>query len=262
VDRSQRDLSLQQRAAIVAVDTAVGESNWSGFVVKTFDYFYRSDSWLLHVDPKLKKFIQHDQRRRAPSEALCRLLLEHFGLAAVERGGDNCAIFITPWFEGKHVPKSWKQMVCVLELLLGAHSLGYAHGDMLPQNMVFATASDSAWVIDWDMARLETDDPAPTYVKGYNSSFEERHSCATAGGTIKRQHDCFSLAALINRWFEGGDMFASFAASLSKAAYLDADLLRAAQALLDEHVWLKTSALCAITMADIERSGIQTNAFY
>jgi hypothetical protein len=117
----------------------VGAVNWSGFVVKTYDYFYRANSWLLQG--LTSTYVSPDQRR-APAEDLRLLLLEYFGLA-VEQGSNECAM---PWFEGTHVPWSWKQMVCVFRLLLQVHTLGYAHVDILPQNIVFA-ASEKAWII-------------------------------------------------------------------------------------------------------------------
>jgi hypothetical protein len=237
VDRRVEGLSVRQKTAIVAIDRAVGADNWSGFVVKTFDYYYRADSWTL-PQGKVLTMVPHEQRRRAPDAALGRLLVDQFGLAVVERGGDNCAIFITPWFEGKHVPKSWRQIVRVLELLLSAHSLGYAHGDMLSQNIVFATTSDSAWIIDWDMARSVHDSPAPVYVKSYNDTIGGRHPSAKADQVIKRRHDCYSLGDMVQCWFEGDRELDSFVQALQDATYLTEQLLATAQE-LDGRVHLK-----------------------
>eukprot|EP00045_Choanoeca_perplexa_P004393 m.37854 g.37854 ORF g.37854 m.37854 type:complete len:780 (+) comp12549_c0_seq5:160-2499(+) len=224
VDRQGVDrLSPQQQATVASIDGVVGAENWSGFCVKTYDYYYRSAPWTLSTKLGLQ-VVQKSERRRAPDSALRAKLEKWYGLADVARGGDSCAVLITPWFVGYHVPRSWEQALCLLEQLQAVHHLGYVHGDILQQNLVFATLSDLAWIIDWDMARLECE--SPKYVSGFNHhNFDERHCWAKAEEPMMQKHDCYSLAFLLQSWFRGDADFDQLIEDMKAESPMTEDLL-------------------------------------
>jgi serine/threonine protein kinase len=208
-------------------------------IVKLFDYSLRTKVWYNCLSTSLEeaqKIVKADERRKAPDLILQRLINEHQGEACqirVERASPECAILIYPYIPGTHTPQqvdAWQQMLSMLKLLGTVHQAGYLHGDILPQNLLFAPTSDAlSTIIDWDMAGLEHE--TPEYLDGYNRvNFDKiRHPAAEKGNVMKRAHDCYSMAQLIDLWFETGSV-GSFADKLRKAESLDATLLATAPA--------------------------------
>lgn len=203
--------------------------------IKHFDYYHRTaNAWYDSVSTQAV-VVRPDQRRQPPDDKLLAVLNAHdklpFQMRTV-RAGPDCAIFVYPYIDGGHQPKSWSQMYSVLELMVNVHKAGYVHGDILPQNLVFATHSQQrSLVIDWDMARLEVTDMGgtspPRYVHGYNvvDFVDVRHPDAKPDQLMLRTHDCYSLAKLIALWFDCVDK-ASSLELLQTAKSLTLDVLR------------------------------------
>lgn len=175
--------------------------------VKVFDYYHSSpQAW--YSDLQVPK-VDQENRRQAPDETLLAVLNSCLPMPwdmQVVRGGPDCAILIYPFLPGDHTPKSWRQMLEVLEQMKAVHVAGYAHGDILAQNIVFGELpNEPSAVIDLDLARrVDGQGDAPLYVLGYNRDRHSlfRHPQAQAGLPMSRNHDCYSLARLIDAWFQ------------------------------------------------------------
>ena len=84
----------------------------------------------------------------------------------------------------------------VLKQIEVVHSLGYVHGDLSPQNLIFS--GNSGHVIDFDLMRKEN----VSYVSVYNSDFPPyRHPHARAGEKMKKEHDVWALARMTATFF-------------------------------------------------------------
>lgn len=71
---------------------------------------------------------------------------------------------------GNHEPTTVKDFRGAVEVLRKVHSLGYIHGDVRIENIVFG--GGKSYLMDFDLARKE--DEHPRYPKGY-CDFEIRH---------------------------------------------------------------------------------------
>lgn len=174
--------------------------------VKVYDYYHKSDNrWYSSLDLAA---VRPDQRRQPPDSKLLLVLNAQAGLPwpmEVHHGGPDCAVLVYPYLIGSHKPKAWSQMLEVMGLLAKVHEAGYMHADILPQNIVFGeTAEHVSSFIDWDMARYTNGAARPTYMLTYNHErFETvRHPGARAGLPMWQLHDCYSLACLIEGWFQ------------------------------------------------------------
>ena len=69
---------------------------------------------------------------------------------------------------------------------------GFVHGDIRCHNIIFS--KDTSHLIDFDLAK---DDGVGKYPGGYNSSFPERHQHALEYQLMKKEHDRFYLAKIM-----------------------------------------------------------------
>lgn len=71
---------------------------------------------------------------------------------------------------------------------------GFVHGDIRCHNIIFS--KDTSHLIDFDLAK---EDGVGKYPGGYNSSFPERHQHALEYQLMKKEHDRFSLAKIMEK---------------------------------------------------------------
>eukprot|EP00045_Choanoeca_perplexa_P013521 m.153895 g.153895 ORF g.153895 m.153895 type:complete len:747 (+) comp16376_c2_seq12:89-2329(+) len=214
-------------------------------LIKLFDYSHRAEGVWYNCRPIAP--VEESQRRRPPNAVLLDLINTHQGeeyLVEVKRASKECAIMIYGFIPGIHSPQSWDQMRSVLSLLSKAHENGIVHGDILPQNLIFGPSLST--IIDWDLWRYEHRKPA--YIKGFNiHPFEAiRHPASGEERPMKRAHDCYSMAQLIQLWFEEEAFVAddgNWLDNLKTAEYLSSNLLARAPA----HARLKSNLVAPIT---------------
>ena len=216
-------------------DRHVLDNRETDVCIKLFDYSQRTKVWYNDLTSssleKSQKIVELAQRRRAPDATLQEIINQHQGAACqlrVVRASAECAILVYNYVPGTHRPRledSWQQMLAILRLLSKVHEAGYLHGDILPQNLVFALILDHlSTIIDWDMAQLATANSL--YLVGYNhKSFSNiRHADARENQVMQQAHDCHSMGQLVDLWFEAEE----FAATLRGADALTASILAAA----------------------------------
>ena len=123
--------------------------------------------------------------------ALKSLKLEHM---TVDK---RIAVMSYQYIEGSHKPSALKQFANVVRILNRIHELGYVHGDIREVNIIFVQEGDSV-LIDFDLARQEN----TKYPVDYNcATIYERHAQAGPSLKMKKEHDRYSLAVIINRHF-------------------------------------------------------------
>ena len=101
------------------------------------------------------------------------------------------------FIRGNHEPISVGDFRGALESLRGVHSLGYIHGDIKIENIVFGHDGTS-YLIDFDLARKQED--SPYYPKGYHY-YGIRHRSARAGCPMDKEHDIFSMKKVMAEKF-------------------------------------------------------------
>ena len=78
------------------------------------------------------------------------------------------------------------------------HELGYVHGDIRSENLVFSQENGKAWIIDFDLAGKE----GTYYPVNYNHlRINKRHSTAKAGFPRKKEHDRNALSVIFGRHY-------------------------------------------------------------
>ena len=102
------------------------------------------------------------------------------------------------YVEGDQTPKTVKQFVGVTDALQKVHKLGFVHGDVRRENMVFTTNGTSSYLIDFDLAQKEEEGYYPLE---YNTTGIPRHPDATPGKPMKKEHDRYALAEVISKQF-------------------------------------------------------------
>lgn len=94
-----------------------------------------------------------------------------------------------PYKSGSHRPRSFVQVKKLLEQIQALHKLGYVHGDIRIENLLYSYDGEEAYILDFDFAN-----PQDTqYPVQFNHDIEERNVRARAGQLMKKHHDRFSL---------------------------------------------------------------------
>ncbi len=105
------------------------------------------------------------------------------------------------YYPGGHEPQRLNQfcnIVCILDKL---HSAGYVHGDIRLPNLVFGS-DGGGYLIDFDLARLEGD----VYPRLYYHNLSVRHDDAYSGMSMRKSHDRYSLAMIVQQCFPHADV--------------------------------------------------------
>ena len=90
--------------------------------------------------------------------------------------------------DGSHEPVSLSQYSGALEALASLHKLGFVHGDVRFENIVFY--GETSVIIDYDLVRTEKS----SYPQSYNwSDIDCRHHDAYPGSPMRIHHDIYSL---------------------------------------------------------------------
>jgi len=146
-------------------------------VFKSFDYRDRWDQ------------IPEGYRRHA--EASCQWLP---GCQIVARQADF-VLLRYPFLKGASVAKKASEFVPLFEELAKLHEQDVVHGDVRAYNMIFVEGCGGK-LIDFDYSGKHGTRPYPP---GYWRDLEDtkRHVRAVAGQPMRKEHDCFSLGAVM-----------------------------------------------------------------
>ena len=98
---------------------------------------------------------------------------------------------------GNHKPTSVGNFRGALEGLQRIYSLGYVHGDVRIENIVFGHDGTS-YLIDFDLARKQEDNPC--YPLGYHH-YDIRHRSARVNCPMEKEHDIFSMKKVMAEKF-------------------------------------------------------------
>ena len=93
------------------------------------------------------------------------------------------------------------QLIEILLSLETLHARKIAHSDILLRNLLFSSSPDyPSMLIDFDLSRLVTASPPPTYPSGYNVMPPDgmRAPNAIPGSPITLMHDRISLHAIFS----------------------------------------------------------------
>ena len=107
----------------------------------------------------------------------------------------DLAVVSYPFIQGEHFACSVQQMIDVSEQLKELHEKDICHGDIRAYNMLFCKDVRSC-LIDFDFSG-ETG--KKKYPLGYSHDIDDakRHEKAVAGARLAKEHDCFSLASVM-----------------------------------------------------------------
>jgi hypothetical protein len=197
-------------------------------MVKTFDYYFRGP-----LMPDRSSDINHAQARQPLDEVLLAALQsahpQVYGSWEVTRFHPLYCIMQYDYIRGNHTPHNWPQFIKAVEIVCTAHTAGYVMGDILAQNILFHSDTETATVIDWDMARAIESNPNYTngFIVGDHKKF--RHMAAKAGAAMELSHDCWSLAKLAEAWFEGDSAFEKWTRELQESDKVTLELVAAGQ---------------------------------
>jgi hypothetical protein len=152
----------------VCIDRANGE------VVKFFDYRFRE--------------VLADQRRST------KLSLERLGAKKIIES-DNLEVISYPFLKGKHYATKVGQFVDVANEMKELHDKEVCHGDIRAFNILFREGEKSC-LIDFDFAG---ESGRKRYPEGYSNDISDakRHTKASGGKKLYKEHDCFSLASIM-----------------------------------------------------------------
>jgi len=144
-------------------------------VLKFYDYRYKTVA---------------KNQRRSPSLSLKYLL------AKLHLEDNDLNVITYPAKQGYHYADCVRQFVDVTEQLLKLHNEGICHGDIRAHNIVFCGRNATSCLIDFDFAGSCG---KKKYPKGYSRTINDakRHDGASGDCTLKKEHDSFSLASVM-----------------------------------------------------------------
>ena len=145
-----------------------------GRILKFFDYRYHS--------------VVKDQRR-TPDLSIDYLQAEK------EIQADNLDVISYPFVDGLHHAVRIQGFLDVSNELRSLHTKGICHGDIRAYNMLFCTDRPSR-LLDFDFSG---ESGKKKYPSGYSRDINDaqRHPSAVAGARLAKEHDCFSLASVM-----------------------------------------------------------------
>jgi serine/threonine protein kinase len=108
---------------------------------------------------------------------------------------EDLAIIRYPYIEGTHLPVSCKQVIGVLKHLMKVHSDGNVHMDIRASNLV-SNGDGKGCIIDFDFCSPCDTAVYPTNFR-INVDDGSRHEGVQSGGNGTKEHDCFSLASVL-----------------------------------------------------------------
>jgi serine/threonine protein kinase len=116
----------------------------------------------------------------------------------------RCAVYVTPFHEGRHVARSALEFIPVVDHLLSLHRLGLVHGDIRCSNIVFGSDAGggppNGRLIDFDFGgKIDITTGTPTYPPGYCSYLEDGQRRGEGGKAITLRDDWFALGGVIFR---------------------------------------------------------------
>jgi hypothetical protein len=194
-------LCIQHREILFArMGANVGVSR-DGRVYKFFDYRYHS------VAP---------EQRRLPDLSVVYLQAQR------EIHVDDLDVISYPLMDGSHHASRIQGFIDIAKELRGLHDKNICHGDIRAYNMLFCTAGPSH-LLDFDFAGQLGSKKYPTgYSKDINDA--QRHNNAIAGARLAKEHDCFSLASVmeLHACKDGKDTWTSIFDSVRKCKLADA----------------------------------------
>lgn len=97
------------------------------------------------------------------------------------------------FFDGSHDPCNLKSFMGVCRMLSKLHSMGFCHGDISWENLLFS--GEDSILIDYDLSGKDED----KYPECYRSkaAFYMRHKDAIGRNTMSKIHDVYSLKVLM-----------------------------------------------------------------
>jgi len=213
-DANEVHLGNVLRALVEAAPMALSSSNAKGFqriganvcisdkrVFKFFDYRY-------HTVVK--------EQRRLPDLSIEYLKAER------ELHVDDLDVISYPLMDGLHHAMCIQDFVDITKELKDLHDKNICHGDIRAYNMLFCLDGPS-YLLDFDFAGQVGSKKYPT---GYSNDINDaqRHNNAIAGARLAKEHDCFSLASVmeLHSCKEGGDTWTSIIDLVQKCKLADA----------------------------------------
>ncbi len=113
------------------------------------------------------------------------------------------------YIRGDHDPQQLQHFRDIIRDLGKLHDEGYVHSDIRKQNLLFSSAGQEAWMIDFD--RMHTDKEGTNYPGTYNHiGIVERHQDAMARLPRRKEHDRYALSVILEKCnFQGKDKIVS-----------------------------------------------------
>jgi serine/threonine protein kinase len=114
---------------------------------------------------------------------------------SLSKDGRYCEISYS-YVDGSHKPVTLEQFIGVVKILDFLHTHGFVHGDVRLSNIIFH--GQSSTLIDFDLCKEENQE----YPSDYKFYEDERHEKARAGGLMKKMHDRYALALIIQKYIK------------------------------------------------------------
>jgi serine/threonine protein kinase len=149
-------------------------------VFKSYDY---------RVDPCRK--VRRSSRQRSPTLNV-RFLMN----CSLELDAAQFRLISYPSIEGSHVASRVLQFVAIIQELFNLHMEDLVHGDIRASNIIFG---ENSCLIDFDFSGLEN---VQTYPEFFALKLPDgkRHPDVKPNGLLRKAHDCFSMAAIMEMY--------------------------------------------------------------
>jgi serine/threonine protein kinase len=167
--------SLQRKNSFKSLGPNCCLDENSNRVLKIYDYRNREN-------------VSESEKRR-PTEFYFSFLQAEFVLNT-----SNLKIISYPYMHGSHIPSKCTDFVDVLNQLVQMHSRSIVHGDIRLFNILFLNRGGST-LIDFDFSSNNGIYPPGFCIELFDTL---RHSDAKPGNVLHIDHDCFSMAAVMN----------------------------------------------------------------
>lgn len=142
------------------------------------------------ADRVFKFFTQKDQDHKLNFDMMTKVGLKNLEMVLY---GDITMVSYS-YFQGNHHPQKLKSFWGVCRMLSKLHSMGFCHGDICWENLVFS--EEDSILIDYDLSGKDGGDKYPDLYKT-KQDFYMRHIDAIGGNIMSKIHDVYSLKILM-----------------------------------------------------------------